>query len=151
MGVIASAIRHPGRAMLADERGADLRGGRRAHEQGRSRPARRGVQDGDRVGVMCRDHRGFVDAVVGAAKTGADVVLLNTAFAGPQLAEVARREDLAALVYDEEFGGLMAEAARTALRFVAGNARRPRTRRRSSTSWAATTALPSARPNTRRT
>jgi acyl-CoA synthetase (AMP-forming)/AMP-acid ligase II len=119
-GVIAGAIRHPGRTMLLDERGALTY----AEVDERTNRVTRvlrgaGVQDGDRVGVMCRDHRGFVDAVIGAAKAGADVVLLNTAFAGPQLAEVARREDAAALVYDEEFGGLMAEASEGRARFVA--------------------------------
>jgi len=77
------------------------------------------VAEGDRVGVMCRDHRGFVDAVCGAAKAGADVILLNTSFAGPQLAEVCDREDVAALVYDEEFTELIEEAGRDRIRFVA--------------------------------
>jgi fatty-acyl-CoA synthase len=77
-----------------------------------------GVQDGDRVGVMCRDHRGFVDAAVGAAKAGADVLLLNTSFAGPQLTEVAQRENAAAIVYDEEFAGLIAGAGKGRARFV---------------------------------
>jgi hypothetical protein len=32
---------------------------------------------------MCRNHRGFVDALVAANRIGADVLLLNTSFAGP--------------------------------------------------------------------
>ena len=40
------------------------------------------------VGIMCRNHRGFVDAVAGTERVGADVLLLNTSFAGPALAEV---------------------------------------------------------------
>ena len=68
---------------------------------------------------MCRDHRGFVDAALGAAKAGADVLLLNTSFAGPQLAEVAERENAAAIVYDEEFSGLIAAAAKGRPGFVA--------------------------------
>ena len=55
------------------------------------------------VGIMCRNHRGFVEAFVAASRVGADVVLLNTSFAGPALAEVVAREDIATLVYDEEF------------------------------------------------
>ena len=38
--------------------------------------------------IMCRNHRGFVEALVAAHRIGADVVLLNTSFAGPALAEV---------------------------------------------------------------
>nr|WP_156738430.1 MULTISPECIES: acyl-CoA ligase FadD12 [unclassified Mycobacterium] len=55
------------------------------------------------VGVMCRNHRGFVEAVVAAARIGSDVVLLNTSFAGPALADVVNREGVDAVVYDEEF------------------------------------------------
>ena len=55
------------------------------------------------VGVMCRNHRGFVEAVAAASRIGSDVVLLNTSFAGPALAEVVNREGVDIMVYDEEF------------------------------------------------
>ena len=55
--------------------------------------AERGVGEGDSVAVMCRNHRGFVDATVAVAKLGADILYLNTAFAGPQLVDVLERED----------------------------------------------------------
>src|SRR5699024_5759010 len=55
------------------------------------------------IGVMCRNHRGFVEALVAANRIGADVLLLNTSFAGPALAEVVNREDADAVIYDEEF------------------------------------------------
>ncbi|OBH50547.1 acyl-CoA ligase FadD12 [Mycobacterium mantenii] len=55
------------------------------------------------VGIMCRNHRGFVEAVVATNRIGSDVVLLNTSFAGPALAEVVNREGVDAVVYDEEF------------------------------------------------
>ncbi|MEY8016787.1 acyl-CoA ligase FadD12 [Mycobacterium sp. HUMS_12744610] len=55
------------------------------------------------VGVMCRNHRGFVEAVVAVNRIGSDVVLLNTSFAGPALADVVNREGVDAVVYDEEF------------------------------------------------
>jgi acyl-CoA synthetase (AMP-forming)/AMP-acid ligase II len=56
-----------------------------------------------RVGIMCRNHRGFVEALCAAFKVGADVVLLNTSFAGPALAEVVTREGIDTMIYDEEF------------------------------------------------
>ena len=56
---------------------------------------------------MCRNHRGFVEATLAAAKLGASALYLNTMFAGPQLAEVTRREGPKALVYDEEFTDLL--------------------------------------------
>ncbi|QZT61414.1 acyl-CoA ligase FadD12 [Mycolicibacterium austroafricanum] len=55
------------------------------------------------VAVMCRNHRGFVEALVGANRIGADVLLLNTSFAGPAMAEVIEREGADVMIYDQEF------------------------------------------------
>ena len=55
------------------------------------------------VGIMARNHRGFVDALIGANRIGADVLLLNTSFAGPAMAEVVDRENVDVIIYDEEF------------------------------------------------
>lgn len=55
------------------------------------------------VGIMCRNHRGFVDALAATERIGADVLLLNTSFAGPALAEVVQRERPDAIIYDQEF------------------------------------------------
>ncbi|HTZ14989.1 MAG TPA: acyl-CoA ligase FadD12 [Mycobacterium sp.] len=55
------------------------------------------------LGIMCRNHRGFVEALIAGNRIGADVVLLNTSFAGPALAEVVEREGVHTLIYDEEF------------------------------------------------
>ncbi|MGE5694255.1 MAG: acyl-CoA ligase FadD12 [Candidatus Sericytochromatia bacterium] len=64
----------------------------------------------EQLGVMCRNHRGFVVALVAASRIGADVLLLNTAFAGPALGEVVERERVDAIVYDEEFTGIVDRA-----------------------------------------
>src|SRR5207249_3722668 len=40
------------------------------------------------LGILARNHRGFVEALIAANRIGADVLLLNTSFAGPALAEV---------------------------------------------------------------
>lgn len=55
------------------------------------------------VAVMCRNHRGFIEALVASNRIGADVLLLNTSFAGPALAEVVEREGADVVIYDEEF------------------------------------------------
>jgi fatty-acyl-CoA synthase len=55
------------------------------------------------LGIMARNHRGFVEALIAANRIGADVLLLNTSFAGPALAEVVQREGVDAVIYDEEF------------------------------------------------
>ncbi len=78
-----------------------------------------GVQEGDAVALLCRNHRGFVEAAVGVAKLGADVLYLNTAFAGPQLVEVLEREQPIAVVYDAEFAPLLEGVPAAVHRIVA--------------------------------
>jgi acyl-CoA synthetase (AMP-forming)/AMP-acid ligase II len=62
------------------------------------------------VGIMCRNHRGFVDALAASERIGADVLLLNTSFAGPALAEVVARERPGVIIYDDEFSGVVVSA-----------------------------------------
>ncbi|KAA0102257.1 bile acid CoA ligase [Mycolicibacterium sp. P1-18] len=62
------------------------------------------------VGIMARNHRGFVESLIAANRIGADVLLLNTAFAGPALAEVVSREGVDAVVFDEEFTPIVDQA-----------------------------------------
>jgi acyl-CoA synthetase (AMP-forming)/AMP-acid ligase II len=81
--------------------------------------ADRGVSAGDGVGVMCRNHRGFIDATLAAAKLGASILFLNTAFAGRQLVEVMEREGPEVLVYDEEFSNLLEGLPKSVTRVVA--------------------------------
>ena len=73
-----------------------------------------GVKEGDGVAIMCRNHRGFVEATVAVAKLGAHALYLNTAFAAPQLTEVVKREKPVAIVFDEEFTDLLEDAAHAA-------------------------------------
>ncbi len=107
-GAIAAAIQHPHDTALIDERGAltfeqlDRRSNALAHSL-----AEMGVGAGSGVGIMCRNHRGFVDATIAAAKLGASALYLNTMFSGPQLADVIAREGPRMLIHDEEFGGLL--------------------------------------------
>jgi fatty-acyl-CoA synthase len=63
----------------------------------------RGFQARDGLGVLARNHRGLFEAILAGAKLGARTLLLNTDFAGPQLADVCQREDVQALIHDEEF------------------------------------------------
>ncbi len=115
-----AAARHPGRLALIDERGAlsfmevHRRTNALAHEL---RKARIGAGDG--VAIMCRNHRGFVEATVACSKLGAGALFLNTAFAGPQITDVLAREQPVAVIYDEEFSGLVDAGAEGRLRFIA--------------------------------
>ncbi|MCV7299251.1 bile acid CoA ligase [Mycobacterium barrassiae] len=62
------------------------------------------------IAVMCRNHRGFIEALVGSNRVGSDVLLLNTSFAGPALAEVVEREGADVVIYDEEFTAIVDRA-----------------------------------------
>ena len=110
-GFTAMALRDPGRVALIDERGPLTFG--EIHERSNALAralAERGVREGDGVALMCRNHRGFVDSLVAISKLGADVLLLNTAFAGPQLADVLEREGPRVVIHDQEFTGLLSGA-----------------------------------------
>ena len=78
-----------------------------------------GLGEGDGIAIMCRNHRGFIEATVAASKIGAHSLYLNTAFAGPQLTEVVQREKPAAIVYDQEFTELLEDAGKRRKRFIA--------------------------------
>jgi acyl-CoA synthetase (AMP-forming)/AMP-acid ligase II len=111
-GVVMNAMRYPGAVGFIDDRGAltwrelQQRSNALAHAF-----SERGLKAGQAVALMCRNHRGFVDAMLAASKLGADAVFLNTGFAGPQLREVLQREEVTLAVYDEEFADVFAEAA----------------------------------------
>jgi acyl-CoA synthetase (AMP-forming)/AMP-acid ligase II len=100
----SAAQRCPDRAAIIDEIGALT--WREIDQRGNALAAALERLPGgtpETIGIMCRNHRGFVEALVAANRVGADMVLLNTSFAGPALAEVADREQLDAIVYDQEF------------------------------------------------
>lgn len=61
------------------------------------------------IGILCRNHADALVALCAAAATGARVVLLGADFGARQVAVVADRERLDALVYDEEFASAVAE------------------------------------------
>jgi acyl-CoA synthetase (AMP-forming)/AMP-acid ligase II len=110
-GFAAAALLEPRRTALVDERGSRTFGElhRRSNALARGL-AGLGVGEGDTVALMCRNHRGFVEATIAAARLGADTLYLNTAFAGPQLLEVLAHEEPRVVVADEEFAGLLADA-----------------------------------------
>ena len=120
LGYLAASFTRPDDTALIDELGAltfaevNRRTNALAHAL-----ADDGIGEGDRVAVMCRNHRGFVDATVALSKLGAHCLYLNTSFAGPQISDVVKREDASAIVYDQEFTDLVADAAEGRKTYVA--------------------------------
>jgi fatty-acyl-CoA synthase len=69
--------------------------------------ADRGIGPDDTVALLVRNSAAFLVAMVAVTKLGADVLYLNTGFAGPQLADVLESERAAAVVADDEFRGIV--------------------------------------------
>jgi len=119
-GYAASAVRYPGETAIVDELGTLTF--REVHERTNALAnalADEGLNEGDGVGIMIRNHRGFIDAVVACSKLGCHALFLNTAFSGPQLTDVCVREKPKALIFDEEFGEVLADAGSRRKRFIA--------------------------------
>ena len=119
-GYAVSAIRFPGATAIIDEHG-ELTFAEVHHRTNALAHAWRadGIGAGDTVAILCRNHRGFVEALTAASKLGAHALFLHTAFSAPQLADVCAREDPRAVVYDAEFAEVVEEAARGRARYVA--------------------------------
>jgi acyl-CoA synthetase (AMP-forming)/AMP-acid ligase II len=127
-GFAAAARSHPNRKYLLDEQGALTY----AEVDRRTDAIARalldaGLRPGDAVGVLCRNGRAFVEAVLACSKIGATILFLNTDFAGPQLADTLARERGVALISDEEFDRLLPDDALRGRRFIGfGNGARGR-------------------------
>ena len=119
-GMEALAIRSPKDVGLIDEIGEltwkelDERATRLAHGL-----QDLGVEEGESVALLCRNHRYFVDASTALSKLGADILYLNTAFSAKQLGEVCDREKPAAILYDDEFTELIDKSGTDLKRVIA--------------------------------
>jgi fatty-acyl-CoA synthase len=119
-GYMISAVRRPDKVGIIDELGTltfreiDERTNALANAW-----SDLGIGEGDGVAILCRNHRGFIDATVACSKLGANALYLNTMFAGPQITDVCKREKPKAIVYDHEFEDLVRDAGRRRKRFVA--------------------------------
>jgi acyl-CoA synthetase (AMP-forming)/AMP-acid ligase II len=102
----SAAARDPDAVAIVDDDRGEISYGRllnRAERLARSLSSVAGVRAGDRVGLMCRNHAGMVEAMLAVTLLGADTVLANTGLSGQQLAAVAEEQRLRVLIYDREF------------------------------------------------
>lgn len=94
-----SAARWPHRIAIVDDDGAITY----AQLHRRVAAVAAALEGAGSIAVLGRNHRCVVEAALAAGRLGADLLLLNTDFAGPQLAEVLARERPDVLVIDREF------------------------------------------------
>lgn len=115
-----SAIHQPERTAIVDELGtltfAEVQ--RRTDALARALPAA-GLDERDTVAIMCRNHRGIIESSVACSKIGVDIVYLDPGAAPSALALLIAEEDPQALIYDEEFSGLLRAVGDGRARFVA--------------------------------
>jgi acyl-CoA synthetase (AMP-forming)/AMP-acid ligase II len=119
-GTVASAAaRDPDVVAIADDAGeltyaeVDARTDRLAAALGQYNAA-------PRVAVLCRNHRGMVEALVACSKRGSDLVLLNTGMSTEQLVTVLRQQRVEVVIADEEFAGFLAAVPKTVHVVTAG-------------------------------
>jgi fatty-acyl-CoA synthase len=118
-GYKASATRYPDDVAVIDESGTLTF--RDVHERSNAiahAMSDDGVNEGDNIGIMMRNHRGFVEAIVACSKLGCNALFLNTAFSGPQLTEVCQREKPTAIIFDQEFDEVLHDATRRRKRYI---------------------------------
>ena len=79
LGAVAAA-RHPDHPAIADERGVLTYGDldRRVARIAAGLREEHGVGRGGALAIMCRNHRGFVEAALAGSRCGADLLPLNT-------------------------------------------------------------------------
>ncbi len=107
-GFAAAAARTPDAIGVADDLGSITFGDVERRSNALASALRqRGLKEGDSVAILCRNHRGFIDANVAVNKLGAHALFLNTGFAGPQLVEVVTREGAQCVIYDDEFANIV--------------------------------------------
>ena len=118
-GYTSAAIRFPDEPALIDELGTLTFSELHRRTNGLAHAfSDHGIKEDDNVAILCRNHRYFIDATVACSKLGAHALYLNTAFAGPQIADVVAREKPVALVFDEEFTELIGDAGKRRKRFI---------------------------------
>jgi acyl-CoA synthetase (AMP-forming)/AMP-acid ligase II len=120
LGSAANAITHPDSTALVDEAGALTWSETHRRSNALAHALRdEGIGLGDGVAIMCRNHRYFIEATMACSKLGALALYLNTAFAGPQLADVMEREQPEAMIYDQEFTEFLSSVSGEMQRYVA--------------------------------
>jgi acyl-CoA synthetase (AMP-forming)/AMP-acid ligase II len=114
-GYAAAAARCPRRPAVIDDFGSvtfeqvHQRSTRIAHGL-----AALGVAEGGRVALLCRNHRGFIEAITACSMLGAHALLLNTGMSAEQAATVLAQQQPAAVIADTEFEPMLAGVPRIA-------------------------------------
>ncbi|MEU0538725.1 AMP-binding protein [Nocardia sp. NPDC005978] len=98
-----SAARHADRTAIIDERGAVTYGTLQRRAEAVAAALHALHPGAKTLAVLCRNHRGFIEATVAGAQLGCELVFLNTDLPAAQLAQILDRHRPDILVHDAEY------------------------------------------------
>ncbi|WP_232542150.1 AMP-binding protein [Nocardia bovistercoris] len=120
MLLVTSAIRYPHRLAVVDDRGlltySELR--RRVDSIAAALYATAPTAPRS-IAILCRNHRGFVEAMAAGARLGAELVFVNTELPAAQLDAILRRHRPDVLIHDEEYADAVRDTGFAGLRVLA--------------------------------
>ncbi|MEV6059376.1 AMP-binding protein [Nocardia asteroides] len=120
MLLAASAIRYPDRTAIIDDTGAltyrQLQD--RSEAIAAALFATASVPPRS-VGIVCRNHRGFAEAMSAGAQLGAELIFVNTELPPAQLRAILHRHRPDVLIYDDEYSAAVTDAGYPGLRVLA--------------------------------
>src|SRR5688572_13498927 len=107
-----AAVRFPERVALHDDDGPLTFRQLVARSQALAAALQRqGLRSGDRVALLCRNHRGFVVGLLASTRLGVDVLVLGTESPAHALRRIFQRHAVALVLHDTQLQPLLAEAA----------------------------------------
>lgn len=108
-----AAHRSPGRVAVIDEEQGEVTYAEllRRSERVAQLLAAKGFRQGQRLGLLARNHVGAIEIMTAASAIGVDLVLMNTGFSASQLAIVADQQRIDGLIHDDEFEGIVGEVS----------------------------------------
>ncbi|MBV7295906.1 AMP-binding protein [Corynebacterium sp. TAE3-ERU12] len=105
-----AAARDPHHTAIIDDGGSITYSGLNERSTQLARALRHGnIRPRDRIGVLCRNHRGFIMALCAHGRLGTDLVLLNPGASAQQTNAVIREQKIDFLFIDEEFTHILAD------------------------------------------
>ena len=106
--MLHGAEEHPDAPALTDERGTLTFGELNDNAKALANELLAiGLTPGSVIGVLARDHRGLLTVLAASGFAGVRLAMMNTGFGKTQFAEVAERERVQVMFYDEEFIDLL--------------------------------------------
>ncbi|WP_446222527.1 AMP-binding protein [Nocardia sp. IBHARD005] len=120
MLLAATAIRHPDKIAIIDDAGQlTYRQLQRRAESIAAALYAANATPPKSVGIICRNHHGFAEAMAAGAQLGAELIFINTELPAPQLQAILARHNPDVLIYDDEYAATVETADYQGLRVLA--------------------------------